>query len=50
MKLDTVLGTEIVSDVLTQFVDKNAMSKALKFIDVILTDGRPACAPQAMGL
>ena len=50
MKLDKVLGTENVSDVLTKFVDRNAMVKALKFMNVVATDGRPACAPQAMGI
>ena len=50
MKLDKMLGTENPSDVLTKFVDRNAMNKALERISLVPTSGRPECAPQAMGV
>ena len=47
---DKVLGTENPSDVLTKYVDRATMQKALKKVNLIATDGRPASAPQAMGI
>ena len=50
ISLDKVLGTENPSDVLTKYVDRATMQKALKKVNLIATDGRPASAPQAMGI
>ena len=50
ISLDNVLGIENPSDVLTKFVDRATMQKALQKMNLVPTDGRPASAPQAMGI
>ena len=47
--LDKVLGTENMADVLTTYVDKKTMDAALTKMGLQPMDGRPACAPIAMG-
>ena len=49
IKLVKVLGTENMADVLTKYVDKATLQKALVFMGMELLPGRPACAPVAMG-
>jgi hypothetical protein len=49
MQLSEVLGVENMADVLTKYVDKNSMSSALARMNIVKLDGRPACAPTAMG-
>ena len=49
IKLLKVLGTEHVADVFTNCVDRTALEKALANVCVFKVEGRPACAPAAMG-
>ena len=49
IELLKVLGTENPADVLTKYVNRVSMEKALKFLNLVPTEGRPACAPAAMG-
>ena len=44
-----VLGTENMADVLTKYVDKTTLDKALQKMGLKKMTGRPACAPAAMG-
>ena len=48
--LDKVWGTDNPSDVLTTSVDRSTMQKAVQGMNLVPTDGRPASAPQAMGV
>ena len=47
--LEKVLGTESMADVLTRYVDKTTLDKALQKMGLKKMTGRPACAPAAMG-
>ena len=47
--LSKVLGTENSADVLTKYVDRATMDKALQKMGLVRLSGRPACAPVAMG-
>ena len=47
--LSKVLGTEHSADVLTKYVDRATMDKALQKMGLVRLSGRPACAPTAMG-
>ena len=49
MRLSKVLGTKNCADVMTKYVDKSTMSKALELMNLHRLEGRPACAPVAMG-
>ena len=49
MKLSKVLGADNCADAMTKYVDKTIMSKALNFMHIKRLEGRPACAPIAMG-
>ena len=42
-------GAENPADMLTKYVDRKILDKALKQLNLIPTDGRAASAPQAMG-
>ena len=44
-----VLGADNMADVLTKYVDKATLQKALGFMGMELLTGRPECAPAAMG-
>ena len=44
-----VLGTDNPADVLTKYVNRATMEKALAEIGLEVRKGRPACAPVAMG-
>ena len=44
-----VLGTENMADVLTKYVDRASMLKALDKMGLIKMSVRPACAPAAVG-
>ena len=47
--LEKVLGTENMADVLTKYVDRATLDKALQKMGLMKMKGRPACAPAAMG-
>ena len=47
--LEKVLGTENVADVLTKYVDKATLDRALPKMGLHKMAGRPASAPIAMG-
>ena len=49
LELVKILGTENPADVLTKYVSKAIMTAALAKLGLVPTDGRPACAPAAMG-
>ena len=49
IELLKVLGTEKPADVLTKYVHRVSMEKALNFLNLVPTAGRPASAPVAMG-
>ena len=49
MQLSKVLGVESMADALTKYVDRNSMTSALARMNIVKLDGRPACAPVAMG-
>ena len=49
-ELRKVLGTENPADVLTKYVDKSTMEKAMARIMMKPMPGRPSCAPAAMGM
>ena len=44
------LGTENPADVLTKYVDRASMEKAMTRLNMLPMDGRPSCAPMAMGV
>ena len=50
IRLLKVLGAENVADVFTKYVDRSTLEKALKNMNVLKVEGRPACAPAAMGV
>ena len=45
-----ILGTENPADLFTKYLDKAAINKALKTLNLEFKDGRSAAAPQTMGL
>ena len=47
--LAKVLGTDNPADVLTKYVQRPIMEKALAELGLVPTPGRPECAPIAMG-
>jgi hypothetical protein len=49
IKLVKVLGADNMADVLTKYVDRATLQKALGVMGMELMSGRPACAPAAMG-
>jgi hypothetical protein len=49
LELVKVLGTENPADVLTKYVAKATMEAALARLNLLRLNGRPACAPAAMG-
>ena len=49
INLEKVLGADNMADVLTKYVEKNTLEKALAQMNVVKTKGQPACAPAAMG-
>ena len=50
IELKKVLGSDNPADVLTKYVDKPILDKALKFLGLAKMDGRAACAPKTLGL
>ena len=50
IELLKVLGTDNPADVLTKYVNRQAMEKALNAMGMCVLSGRPACAPAAMGV
>ena len=50
IELVKIWGTENPADVLTKYVDRASMIKAMDTLGVIIMTGRPACAPAAMGI
>ena len=49
IELLKILGTENPADVMTKYVGRQAMEKALTTMGMHVLSGRPACAPAAMG-
>ena len=49
IELCKVLSTDNPADVLTKYVNRQTMDKALTTMGMLRLDGRPACAPAAMG-
>jgi hypothetical protein len=49
LELVKILGTENPADVLTKYVNRQVMDKALDTMGLRKLSGRPACAPVAMG-
>ena len=49
INLEKVLGTENVADILTKYVDKATLDKALPKMGLHKMSGRPVSAPIAMG-
>ena len=50
IELLKVLGSENPADVLTKYVNRQTMQKALDAMGMHVLSGRPACAPAAMGV
>ena len=50
IRLLKVLGADNVADIFTKYVDRSTLEKALKNMNVLKVEGRPACAPAAMGV
>ena len=48
-ELVKVLGVDKPADVLTKYVNRETMNKALAKVGLVATSGRPASAPAAMG-
>ena len=49
IKLEKVPGDVNPADVLTKYVNRQAMEKALATMGMHVLSGRPACAPATMG-
>ena len=49
IELKKVLGSDNLADVLTKYVNKPILDKALKFLGLAKMDGRAACAPKTLG-
>ena len=45
-----VFGSDNPANIFTKCVDAATMEKALKLMNVHFMDGRPECAPAAMGI
>ena len=50
IELLKVLGVDNPADVLTKYVERHAMEKAMNKLNMSPMEGRPACAPAAMGV
>ena len=50
IELVKILGTENPADVLTKYVDRASMLKAMTTLGIVIMSGRPSCAPVAMGI
>ena len=50
IELVKILGTENPADVLTKYVERGIMEKALDRMNLTFMSGRPASAPATMGL
>ena len=48
--LEKDLGTDNPADILTRYVDPSMLTSALKRRNMNFMEGRPACAPAAMGI
>ena len=49
IELNKVLGTENPADVFTKYTDRKTLDAAMAKLNLRPMDGRPACAPVAMG-
>ena len=49
MELIKILGTENPADILTKYVDKASMEKALMKLNLVFKEGRSPMAPAIMG-
>ena len=49
IELCKVLATENPADVLTKYVNRQAMDQALQKVGLVVMTGRPDSAPAAMG-
>ena len=49
IELQKILGTENPADVLTKYVNRDTMTKALAALNLHRWTERPACAPMATG-
>ena len=49
IRLLKILGADHVADMFATYVDRSTREKALNNMSVIRVEGRPACAPSAMG-
>ena len=49
IQLEKVLGLENPADMFTKYVDRKTLDMALPKLGLVKLDGRPACAPVAMG-
>ena len=47
--ISKVLGSEKMADILTKYVDRKTIDSAIDKMGLMKLEGRPACAPQAMG-
>ena len=50
IELMKVLGTENPADVFTKHVPRDILQQAMNKIGMIYLEGRPACAPDTLGL
>ena len=50
MAIFKVLGADNMADILTKYVDRKTIDSALTSMGLVKMSGRPACAPQAMGV
>ena len=48
--LEKVLDTENPADILKKYVDHSILASALERLNMKFMEGRPACAPAAMGI
>ena len=47
--LKKILGADNPADMFTKYVERAILNKALQVMNLVSTDGRPACAPRALG-
>ena len=50
IELVKVLGTENPADAFTKHVPREILQMSMKKIGMVYLDGRPACAPETLGL
>ena len=50
IELLKVLGTENPADAFTKYLDAASLDRAMSKLNVEFMEGRPACAPAAMGI